>query len=108
MSRRIETGYGMRRTAMKVANTCVAQAYLIAAVVDEVLDNDPNNIDALRALNDLSRNNWAVFEVQEKITDGKFTEAELLSEGLNGQPARAPKKSAQKDSQKAANGAKSK
>lgn len=96
MTRRTDTGYGIKRTAMHVADTCVANAKLYAHVVDNVLDTQPVNVDLLRMVNELSRNNMAVFEVQEKIADGKFSEAELLAEGLNVPPQKGQQKGTQK------------
>jgi predicted amino acid dehydrogenase len=102
MTRRVENGYGTRRTALNVADTCVTNAKLIATVVDEVLDNEPENVRVLRALNELSRNNMAIFAVQGKIADGLLSEAELLSEGMNEAPKAAPQKGTQRGVQKGA------
>jgi predicted amino acid dehydrogenase len=106
VTRRIEQGYGVRRTALNMADTCVKNAKLIAVAVDETLDNDPDNITMLRTLNELSRNNMAAFAVLGKVADGNLAEAELLSEGMNDAPKAALQKGVQRGAQKAVNGVK--
>lgn len=106
MTRRTNDGYGSRRTALNVADACVKNAKLIATVVDEVLDNEPENVSVLRALNELSRNNMAIFAVQGKIADGLLSEAELLSESMSDAPKKVLQKDTQKGMQKSGNGVK--
>lgn len=100
MTKRTDTGYGARRIALQVADTCVENAKVIATLVDDYLDHDPENIDALRSLNQLSRNNMAVFHIQNKLADGEVLDAELLAGGLKNSQEAAK----QKGSKRAVNG----
>ena len=79
MTKRRETGSGIRRTALDVQDICLAQAKLLSVAVDDLTDGDNDNRRALRALNALGLNNIGIFDVHVSLADGQLADAELIA-----------------------------